>query len=293
MASVEHCLYCFEVLAAKLETRQPMALHQVESAWADYPKGGEDDEEPEKAEGEAITATNPSKPNGTISTSSPTPRPSVPLTNTPIPVSTSPSTNPTPVAAPTASTQSYTPIGVSSQRTSQRGPVTSTPLFVTWNVIIPTTHHRALRGCIGTFESQPLATGLASYALTSALYDTRFSPVGKHELSLLECAVTLLTDFEPCADVDDWDLGVHGIKISFYAAHKRYSATYLPDVAVEQGWDKEETMLSLMRKAGWSGKKEKWREVADLRVTRYQGKKESVEYEEYKKFKAWFASNQK
>src|SRR3954447_22131770 len=28
MASVEHCLYCFEALSASLENRQPMSLYQ-------------------------------------------------------------------------------------------------------------------------------------------------------------------------------------------------------------------------------------------------------------------------
>jgi AMME syndrome candidate gene 1 protein len=81
--------------------------------------------------------------------------------------------------------------------------------------------------------------------------------------------------------------------VSFYHHHKRYGATYLPDVAVEQGWTKEETLLSLMRKAGWSGRREKWKEVGDLKVVRYQGKKESVDYEEYRKWRDWVDSMKK
>ncbi len=45
-----------------------------------------------------------------------------------------------------------------------------------------------------------LDEGLSSYALTSALHDTRFNPITARELPLLEAAVTLLTDFE---DADD------------------------------------------------------------------------------------------
>jgi len=85
----------------------------------------------------------------------------------------------------------------------------------------------------------------------------------------------------------DWELGVHGIKISFYHHHRRHGATYLPDVAVEQGWTKEETLISLMKKGGWSGKRDKWREVGDMKVVRYQGKKESADYEEFERFKTW------
>ena len=41
-----------------------------------------------------------------------------------------------------------------------------------------------------------------------------------------------------------------------------------------------------MRKAGWVGKKNKWDEV-DLHVVRYQGKKESLDYAEYKVWRDW------
>ena len=91
----------------------------------------------------------------------------------------------------------------------------------------------------------------------------------------------------------DWEVGVHGIRISFYARNKRYGACYLPDVAVEQGWDKEETILSLMRKAGWGGRTEKWREVGDMKVVRFQGAAESVGWEEYKLWKEWVEKGKK
>jgi hypothetical protein len=42
----------------------------------------------------------------------------------------------------------------------------------------------------------------------------------------------------------------------------------------------------LMRKAGWSGKKDEWKKV-DLKVVRYQGKKVSLEYREWKEFHSW------
>lgn len=114
----------------------------------------------------------------------------------------------------------------------------------------------------------------------------RFNPIALKELPTLQVAVTLLTDFEDASDPMDWELGKHGLRISFHHHGKRYGSTYLPDVAVEQGWDKEETLTSLMRKAGWMGKKDKWTEV-ELKVVRYQGRKESLEYFEYKKWRDW------
>jgi AMMECR1 domain-containing protein len=88
----------------------------------------------------------------------------------------------------------------------------------------------------------------------------------------------------------DWEIGVHGLRVNFTYHHKRYSSCYLPDVAVEQGWAKEECLVSLMRKAGWMGKREKWRDVSDLKLVRYQGKAESVEWEEYKRWRDWVDS---
>jgi uncharacterized protein (TIGR00296 family) len=159
------------------------------------------------------------------------------------------------------------------------------PLFVTWNTVSRSGDKR-LRGCIGTFEAQPLTTGLSSYALTAAFGDTRFTPITTRELPTLECAVTLLTDFEPVDDAMDWEIGTHGLRISFQEKGRRYGSTYLPDVASEQGWTKEEALVSLMRKAGWSGKKADWKKVA-LRVVRYQGKKVALGWGEWRSWRDW------
>lgn len=120
----------------------------------------------------------------------------------------------------------------------------------------------------------------------SAFDDTRFSPISTRELPNLECAVTLLTDFEPAPFPLDWTIGTHGLRISFTYHGRRYGSTFLPNVAGEQGWTKEETVVSLMRKAGWSGRKEDWKKV-DLNVTRYQGKKVALGYEEWKEWRGW------
>jgi AMMECR1 domain-containing protein len=86
----------------------------------------------------------------------------------------------------------------------------------------------------------------------------------------------------------NWEIGTHGLRISFVYRGKRLGATYLPDVAKEQGWTKEETLISLMRKAGWNGRKEEWKSV-ELQVVRYQGKVVDVGYEEWKAWRDWAA----
>lgn len=83
-----------------------------------------------------------------------------------------------------------------------------------------------------------------------------------------------------------WDIGTHGLRLSFTHHGRRYGSTYLPDVAREQGWTKEETLVSLMRKAGWNGRKDVWQKVG-LKVVRYQGEKVALEYGEWKEWREW------
>ncbi|KAK3319837.1 AMMECR1 domain-containing protein [Cercophora scortea] len=290
MATIEHCLYCFEALAAHLENRKALTLSEVEKSFAEYTKtldaaaASDDDDDESTIQGTlakrlpalrrlAATSSSSSSSTSSIGDSS-----SSPLT-TPSSTSSTTSLQPPSLLSGGADTPA------TSICPTPPPPITASPLFVTWNTIHPR-QGTNLRGCIGTFESQPLTTGLASYALTSALHDTRFSPISARELPTLEVAVTLLTDFEDAADAMDWDLGTHGIRISFTYHGRRYGSTYLPDVAVEQGWTKEETLVSLMRKAGWMGRKDRWAEV-ELKVVRYQGKRENLAYGEFKKWREW------
>ncbi|KAK9460216.1 AMMECR1 domain-containing protein [Lipomyces oligophaga] len=157
------------------------------------------------------------------------------------------------------------------------------PLFVTWNTVTSHGSHR-LRGCIGTFQAQPLEHGLKSYASTAAFYDSRFPPITAPELPSLECGVSLLTNFEDAADALDWEWGVHGIRISFSVSGHRYSATYLPDVAPEHFKTKQETIESLVLKAGYRGRTD-WSKL-EISLVRYQSSKEYLKYPEYLKIMA-------
>ncbi|KAL9085980.1 MAG: hypothetical protein Q9165_007342 [Trypethelium subeluteriae] len=149
--------------------------------------------------------------------------------------------------------------------------------------------HRNVRGT----ESKQRARELRADILPpikycdSAFEDTRFLPITLRELPALECGVTLLTNFETVSDPMSWDIGKHGLRISFNYHGHRYGATYLPDVAKEQGWTKEETLVSLMRKAGWTGRKDDWTKVDSLQVIRYQGKKEQLGYREWRDWRDW------
>jgi uncharacterized protein (TIGR00296 family) len=264
MASTDHCIMCFEALDAKLNKRKPMSLEDLRASWAAFSQTSASSSAPASASKDPIlrrVAAESDSSSGSSSASLSTPQAaSTPAT----------STSSLPLAPAPA----------------------SAPLFVTWNTLDDDDDDDpSLRGCIGTFEAQPLSEGLPEYALISALHDTRFSPITRAEIPTLQAAVTLLTDFEPADDPYDWEVGVHGIRLSFHDRGRRYGSTYLPDVAAEQGWSRDETLLSLVRKAGWVGSRDRWKDL-DLRVTRYQGKRVSASYAQFKQWRDWVRSQQ-
>ncbi|XP_019645045.1 PREDICTED: AMMECR1-like protein [Branchiostoma belcheri] len=151
------------------------------------------------------------------------------------------------------------------------------PLFVTWK----TGRTRRLRGCMGTFTAMNLHGGLREYTLTSALKDSRFAPISRDEMPRLHCSVSLLTNFEDAKDYLDWEIGIHGIRIEFVNEKgSKRTATYLPEVAREQGWDRIQTIDSLLRKGGYKGLITN--DVRrSIRLTRYRSEKMTVGYAEY------------
>ena len=118
--------------------------------------------------------------------------------------------------------------------------------------------------------------------LLSAVRDRRFSPISLSELPLLRCTVSLLHSFERGSTWDDWDVGVHGVTIEFTdpVTGSRRSATFLPEIAAHEGWDKQTTMEHLVRKAGCAASSID-RILHNIRVTRYQSTVYSLSYEEY------------
>ena len=139
-----------------------------------------------------------------------------------------------------------------------------------------------LRGCIGTLAPKSLHSALSEFALTSALRDRRFDPITLQEIPYLRVGVSLLVKYEECLHCLDWVVGVHGIIIRFECRRSGngYSATYLPEVAHEQRWNQMETVVSLVRKAGYRGVIHDDL-LSQIRCTRYQSSKHRLTYEEY------------
>jgi hypothetical protein len=118
-----------------------------------------------------------------------------------------------------------------------------------------------LRGCIGRFTSDiPLYKVIQEMAIASSTEDTRFSPVSPAEVDQLEIEISVLSPMKGVYSPDDIILGKHGI----YIKKGYFSGTFLPQVATETGWNKEEFLGHCARdKAGigWDG----WKD-ADLYV---------------------------
>ena len=114
-----------------------------------------------------------------------------------------------------------------------------------------------LRGCIGHFgEDVPLHEIVAEMARAAAFEDPRFVPVGKEELEDIDIEISVLTPMRRIHSLDEFELHRHGIYI-----RKGYrSGTFLPQVADEVNWTKEEFVSHCAQdKAGigWDG----WRDA--------------------------------
>ena len=116
--------------------------------------------------------------------------------------------------------------------------------------------HGRLRGCIGHFgEDVPLHEIVAEMARAAAFEDPRFMSVTADELSDIDIEISVLTPMRRILSLDEFELHRHGIYI-----RKGYrSGTYLPQVADEVNWTKEEFVSHCAQdKAGigWDGWKD-------------------------------------
>ena len=114
-----------------------------------------------------------------------------------------------------------------------------------------------LRGCIGHFgEDTPLHEIVAEMARAAAFEDPRFSPLRREELDDVDIEISVLTPMRRIQSLDEFELHRHGI----YIRKGYHSGTFLPQVADEVNWTKEEFVGHCSQdKAGlgWDG----WRDA--------------------------------
>jgi len=113
--------------------------------------------------------------------------------------------------------------------------------FVTLN------KNHQLRGCIGDiFPRQPLYKSVISNAVNAAVNDPRFYPVPKNELKDITIEISALTVPKPIASYQEIRIGIDGVVLE----KDGYRAVFLPQVAPEQKWSREEMLENLSLKAG-------------------------------------------
>ncbi len=100
------------------------------------------------------------------------------------------------------------------------------------------TNRGRLRGCIGTFHPDlPLAEMIVQMG-TAAAQDGRFvfNPVTPAELEKLTVEVSVLSPLQETTEPEKLQIGHHGI----FVVRGRRSGCFLPEVAMDQGWDAAE-----------------------------------------------------
>ena len=115
-----------------------------------------------------------------------------------------------------------------------------------------------LRGCIGQFTSDsPLIELVVEMAKAAATSDPRFfaNPIRPSELEQLDIEISVLSPLKRTDDPLSLRLGVDGI----YIKRGRLSGCFLPQVADETGWTKEQFLsYCCSHKAGLAD--EAWKE---------------------------------
>lgn len=110
-----------------------------------------------------------------------------------------------------------------------------------------------LRGCIGRFDpDEPLWKVVQSMAVSAATRDYRFDQVLSAELSKLNIEISVLTPLKRIKSADEIILGKHGI----YLKKGDKTGTFLPQVATQAGWSKEELLGHCAEdkaQFGWDG----------------------------------------
>ena len=114
-------------------------------------------------------------------------------------------------------------------------------------VFVTLTENGELRGCIGQFKGdKTLSHTVSDTILLSAFSDHRFEPLQENELNKIDIEISIMSPMKKISDWKEIVLGRDGLRIMKHG----YSALFLPQVALEQGWNLEDTLQYLCRKAG-------------------------------------------
>jgi uncharacterized protein len=121
------------------------------------------------------------------------------------------------------------------------------PLRAKKGAFVSLHNQEELRGCIGQlFPDQALYRIVQHCVLSAALEDSRFFPVKNEELPELNIEISVLSPFSRIADVQEIQVGKHGI----YIVYGNSRGLLLPQVATSFDWDRKTFVEQTCRKAG-------------------------------------------
>lgn len=116
-----------------------------------------------------------------------------------------------------------------------------------------------LRGCIGTFSSpKALYETIMDMAISAATQDPRFMPLEPEELESITIEVSVLTPLKEITDISEVEAGRHGL----YIIKGRNRGVLLPQVAIENGFDRQTFLSQTCMKAGLP--QDAWRRGATI-----------------------------
>jgi AmmeMemoRadiSam system protein A len=118
-----------------------------------------------------------------------------------------------------------------------------------------------LRGCIGFIEPvAPLGRAVIQAAIFAATEDPRFPPVAASEIGDLRIEISVLTPVREIGNPLEVTVGTHGLIVE----RDGRKGVLLPQVPVENGWDRETFLEQASLKAGLP--RDAWRRGAKLSV---------------------------
>jgi AmmeMemoRadiSam system protein A len=121
----------------------------------------------------------------------------------------------------------------------------------------------ALRGCIGYIKGvKNIPDTISDMAKSAAFNDPRFNPLSKNEYNQIDIEISVLSPIEEVDDISNIKVGRDGIIIS-----RGYnSGLLLPQVPVEQKWDRDTFIEHTCFKAGLPG--DAWRDK-DTKIEKF------------------------
>ena len=131
--------------------------------------------------------------------------------------------------------------------------------LIKYGAFVTLYNQHVLRGCVGTCTpSSALSTIVVEMTEAAATRDPRVKPVRVEELEHIQIHVSVISPLDAADDPLSLEIGKHGL----YIARNRKRGVFLPEVAVEHGWNQAEFLAQTCIKANlprtawqWAGTK--------------------------------------